>query len=99
MRNAFCFSGAFDVVRNIADGRGGAVSAQVRVAIAVGPPVLPVYEQPICPATVISGHLDTGIMTTMPPTITGYRALGDGSGSRLPVDPSYWVGAAPGFFL
>jgi hypothetical protein len=27
----------------------GAVSAQVRVAIAIGPPVLPVYEQPICP--------------------------------------------------
>jgi hypothetical protein len=27
----------------------GAAFAQVRVAIAVGPPVLPVYEQPICP--------------------------------------------------
>src|SRR5271154_1108409 len=27
----------------------GAMSAQVRVAIAFGPPVLPVYEQPICP--------------------------------------------------
>ena len=27
----------------------GATFAQVRVAIAVGPPVLPVYEQPICP--------------------------------------------------
>src|ERR1700691_5405675 len=30
-------------------GVAGAVSAQVRVAIAVGPPALPVYEQPICP--------------------------------------------------
>jgi hypothetical protein len=27
----------------------GTVYAQVRVAIAIGPPVLPVYEQPICP--------------------------------------------------
>ena len=27
----------------------GATFAQVRVAIALGPPVLPVYEQPICP--------------------------------------------------
>ena len=27
----------------------GAMSAQVRVAIAFGPPVLPVYEQPVCP--------------------------------------------------
>jgi hypothetical protein len=27
----------------------GAAFAQVRVAIAVGPPVLPIYEQPICP--------------------------------------------------
>ena len=27
----------------------GAMYAQVRIAIAVGPPVLPVYEQPICP--------------------------------------------------
>ena len=27
----------------------GAAMAQVRVAITVGPPVIPVYEQPICP--------------------------------------------------
>jgi WXXGXW repeat (2 copies) len=30
-------------------GVAGALQAQVRVAIRVGPPVIPVYEQPICP--------------------------------------------------
>ena len=47
--------------------------AQVGVSIRIGPPPLPVYEQPISPATVISGRLGIGLGMA---TITGYRAHG-----------------------
>jgi hypothetical protein len=38
--------------------------AQIGVAIRIGPPALPVYEQPLCPATVISGPRAIGATIT-----------------------------------
>ena len=50
--------------------------AQIGVAIRIGPPPLPVYEQPLCPATGISGRLATGPTIMTSAITTGCRAHG-----------------------
>jgi hypothetical protein len=76
-----------------------ALSAQVRVAIRIGPPVIPVYEQPICPG---DGYL----------WVPGYWAWDDSVGDYYWVPgtwvmapevgflwtPGYWGWANDGFF-
>jgi len=47
--------------------------AQVGVSVSIAPPELPVYDQPICPGTAISGR--PGIGPGMV-NITGYQAHG-----------------------
>src|SRR6202789_4340398 len=62
---------------------GGAM-AQVRVAITVGPPVLPVYDQPICPG---DGYIWT----------PGYWAYDDADGYYWV--PGTWIEAPEVGFL
>ena len=47
--------------------------AQIGVSVNIAPPELPAYEQPICPATAISGRQDIGLGMA---SITGCRAHG-----------------------
>ena len=62
-----------------------AMSAQVRIAVRIGPPVLPVYEQPVCPG---DGYLWT----------PGYWAWDDTVGDYYWV-PGTWVMAPEVGFL
>src|SRR5580700_9217332 len=61
--------------------------AQIGVAIRIGPPALPVYEQPLCPG---DGYLWTPGYWGYDYDVTDYywvpRHMGDGTGNRFSVD-------------
>ena len=61
--------------------------AQIGIAIRIGPPALPVYEQPVCPGRRLS--LDPrllGVRLRHQRLLLGARDLGAGAGSWLSLD-------------
>jgi hypothetical protein len=75
------------------------LSAQVRVSITVAPPVLPIYEQPICPG---DGYLWTPGYWAWDPTVSDYYWV-PGTWVLAPEvgffwTPGYWGWGDGGFF-
>ena len=60
--------------------------AQVGISITIGPPPLPVYEQPPCPEEGYIWTPGTGLTITMQPLATGYPARGCSLRTWLLVD-------------
>jgi hypothetical protein len=78
----------------------GAAFAQIGIAITLGPPALPVYEQPPCPADGLS--LDAwvlGLRLRFQRLLLGSRRVGGTARSWFPMDP--WLlglGRRPVYF-